>query len=160
PEAGVPGTTPTGGTSGGTPQPQTLTGGAWDDNLNFDFYQKYLAQMASLAGAPLTNHTQLAPVTGPQATGLDVAIVLDTTGSMGDELAYLQAEIEDIATRTSTRYPGLAPRWGAVFYRDVNDAYLTRSADFTADVSQFKSTLLAQSADGGGDYQESPEKGL
>ena len=34
-----------------------------------------------------------------QTDGLDVLFLFDTTGSMGDELSYLQAEFKDIAEK-------------------------------------------------------------
>ena len=38
------------GQGGGGAQPGTLTSGAWDDNLNFDFYRRYLDSMAAVEG--------------------------------------------------------------------------------------------------------------
>jgi hypothetical protein len=232
PSPGAPAPTPTAG---------KLTAGTWDDNLNFDFYEKYLADMAASqvaglptierrnrlvvtvvdgAGAPLagarvtvseagkrlfesttrgdgklfvfpgTIGAQLGdPFTIAVAAGsasasaaahvgdakvdvavvgahaapaasLDLALVVDTTGSMGDELAYLTVEMNDIVARVSQQFPNVSQRWAAIFYRDVGDEYVVRSFDFTASLPELTSHIAAQSAGGGGDFPEAPEQGL
>jgi hypothetical protein len=95
-------------------------------------------------------------------TTLDVALVIDTTGSMGDELAYLKTELDAIAGTLTTRHPGVAQRWALVVYRDAEagDEYATRVFDFTSDLAAFRANLAAQSFGGGGDYPESPELAL
>src|SRR5439155_8031440 len=79
-----------------------------------------------------------------------------------DEIAYLKAEFKAMASTLAARFPDAAQRWGLVLYRDVGagDLYTVRSFPFTADVNEFQSEIAAQSADGGGDYPESPELGL
>jgi hypothetical protein len=91
---------------------------------------------------------------------LDVALVVDTTGSMGDEIAYLKVELENIVSDVRAQYPGVAQRFALIVYRDLGDAYVVRSFDFTPDVTTFRAQLAAQSADGGGDYPESPDLAL
>lgn len=91
---------------------------------------------------------------------LDVQLVLDTTGSMGDELAYLQGEFDAIAAKVHARFPNLTPRWSLVVYRDKGDAYVTREFDFTADAARFRRDLRAQGAAGGGDTPEAVVEGL
>ena len=39
----------------------------------------------------------------PSTKALDLMFVFDTTGSMGDELRYLQTEFEDIAKKLLTK---------------------------------------------------------
>jgi hypothetical protein len=39
--------------------------------------------------------------------GLDVAIVIDTTGSMGDEIRYLQAELVNVSSAVKTLFPAV-----------------------------------------------------
>jgi hypothetical protein len=91
---------------------------------------------------------------------LDISLVIDTTGSMTDELAYLQSEFLAISTAINARYPNAEPRWSLVVYRDLQDDYVVRPFDFTTDVQLFRAHLAAQSADGGGDFPEAPERGL
>jgi hypothetical protein len=91
---------------------------------------------------------------------LDLAIVLDTTGSMGDELEYLKAEIKGIAAAVHERFPDVNQRYALVLYRDDGDEYLTRPFEFTPAVDDFRRNLAAQSAAGGGDYPEAMHRGL
>ena len=222
---------------GGGIQAGTLTAGAWDDNLNFDFYRSYLTRFGQQTGAPaipradrvtvqvvngdgdpvagaevrasVGGNAQVTTTTGadgriylfptwdalgasfeisavlgsasanttvdasadsitlrlegvaaepPQA--LDVALVIDTTGSMGDELEYLKAEFDSIVSALSRRFPGVTQRWGLVVYRDDGDEYVTRQSNFTLDLTAFKQEFSRHSAGGGGDYPEAPERGL
>ncbi len=94
-----------------------------------------------------------------EQTRLDLAFVVDATGSMGDEIAYLQAELAAIANRITSEHPGLSVRFGLVVYRDVGDEYVSRLFDF-APLAQFQARLDDQSANGGGDYPEAAEQGM
>ena len=148
------------------PQAGQLTAGGWDDNLNFDFYKKYL----SLSGDPSTNglpsftlderdaaRLQLAQRT--PKTELDLTFLLDTTGSMGDELAYLQGELDGIAQSITTKHPQMQPRFNLVVYRDKYDDYVVRSFEWGT-AAQLKTVLMQQSVAGGGDYPEAVAQGL
>jgi hypothetical protein len=73
---------------------------------------------------------------------------------MGDELEYLKVEIDHIAAEVHARFPNVDQRFGLILYRDQGDAYVTRSFDFTASLPDFRRTLAAQTAAGGGDYPE------
>jgi hypothetical protein len=148
-----------------------LTAGAWDDNRNYDFFTAYLASQGSIAGAPTLTRAQrdaahaLFAGNRTPKQHLDVAIVIDTTGSMGDEAAYLKAEFQNITTTIAADFPSADQRWALVAYRDrpdtdPGDAYVTKTWDFTSDTSQFQSSLGSLSADNGGDYPEAPELGL
>ena len=147
------------------PQAGTLTAGAWDDNRNFDFFLAYRDQKAQALGpsalafareeieaAKLAYAGQRAP-----KQKIDVALMIDTTGSMGDELRYLQTELVAIATTVRAKYPDAGQRWSLVFYRDQGDEYVTRVFDFQADAEPVRQNLGAQSAGGGGDFPEAPD---
>lgn len=100
---------------------------------------------------------------GAQATlprNLDLAIVLDTTGSMGDELNHLKAEIRGISQAIKEKFPEVKQRFSLVLYRDEGDEYVVRRFDFTDSLDTFQKNLAAQSAGGGGDYPEAMHKGL
>ena len=88
---------------------------------------------------------------------LDLAFVVDCTGSMSDELEYLKVEIRSIAQRIARGYPQVAQRFALVCYRDEGDDYVTRVHDFDA-LERFHATLGKQSAGGGGDYEEAVDK--
>ncbi|MCA9071040.1 MAG: VWA domain-containing protein, partial [Planctomycetaceae bacterium] len=85
---------------------------------------------------------------------LDLALVVDTTSSMSDELEYLKVEIDQIAHTVSKMYPGVDQRYSLIVYRDETDAYVRRVFDFTDSLEKFRENLSAQSAYGGGDHPE------
>lgn len=85
---------------------------------------------------------------------LDLLLTLDATGSMTDEMRYLQVELTSILDRLKSDHPALDIRVGFVAYRDHGDAFLVQQEDFTSDFPSFNLTLGALSADGGGDTPE------
>lgn len=95
-----------------------------------------------------------------QSGNIDVAFVVDATGSMGDEITYLQAELTDVLQRVQALNGGQQLRAGAVFYRDENDAYLTRVQPFTTNFGQVNTFVNNQSAGGGGDFPEAVDEAL
>lgn len=91
---------------------------------------------------------------------VDVVFVFDATGSMGDELRYLQAEMNDVIARASAATGGLKIRTGAVVYRDHHDEYLTRISRLTDDIKTTQAFIDKQEANGGGDYPEAVPEAL
>lgn len=85
---------------------------------------------------------------------LDLAFVVDATGSMSDELEFLKIEIDAIVSQIQTAFPGVARRFALIVYRDFGDDYVTRVFDFTPSLGDFQNDLSAQFASGGGDYPE------
>ena len=90
----------------------------------------------------------------------DLMLAIDTTGSMGDEIAYLKSELRAILADISRSHPGLDIRLGLVAYRDLGDIYVTRTYPFTANLESMQANLRAQYADGGGDYPEAMDLAL
>jgi hypothetical protein len=90
---------------------------------------------------------------------VDVAFVVDATGSMGDELNYLTTELNHVMTRVAKKLQGLEFRTGAVVYRDFGDQYVTRHQPLgtSAEAQKF---LAEQRAGGGGDFPEAVQEGL
>ncbi len=95
-----------------------------------------------------------------QTLRLDLLFLLDTTGSMGDELSRIQQTIDSIAARIDAFTPRPQIRYGLVAYRDTGDAYVTQPADFTPDLAAFRTQLGALDANGGGDTQEALDEAL
>ena len=91
---------------------------------------------------------------------LDLMFVIDTTGSMGDELRYLKEEILDVIGKISDNNPDYTINLALLFYRDIGDEYVTRYFDFTTDIAQQQRNLSRQSANGGGDYPEAVDRAL
>ena len=92
--------------------------------------------------------------------GVDVMFVFDATGSMGDELRYLQAEMKDVIARAKKATGGLSIRTGAVVYRDHGDEYVTRISRLTDDIATTQAFIDKQYANGGGDYPEAVPEAL
>jgi hypothetical protein len=149
-------------------QSGTLTAGTWDDNQNFARFLDYRselvdAQMNGLLPVSEDDHVavqELGMGTPRPHLSLDISLVIDTTGSMSDELSYLQTEFMSLSQSIADTYPEAKQRWSLVVYRDQGDEYVTRSFDFDNDAEQFRSNLAAQSADGGGDFPEAPDQAL
>ncbi|WP_312846599.1 vWA domain-containing protein [Sphingopyxis sp. PET50] len=95
-----------------------------------------------------------------KATKLDLMLVIDTTGSMGDEIRYLQSELRAIISSITAKHRDLDIRVGFVFYRDIGDEYITRTVVFDRDIGRAQGTLAAQYATGGGDYPEAMDQAL
>ena len=87
---------------------------------------------------------------------LDVMFVFDTTGSMGDELMYLQKEFADIADQVADQ----STRFSVNFYRDQGDDYIVNSNEFITDISAVSALINDQYASGGGDYEEAVDLAL
>jgi Mg-chelatase subunit ChlD len=116
---------------------------------------------------PLTTSVQgttwnltLPGVQGTLPAELDLAFVVDATGSMGDELEYLKAELQAIAGTVRAEFPQVSTRFALVMYRDDGDEYVVRTFDFTSDLGTFQQRLDQQRANGGGDYPEAMERAL
>ncbi len=91
---------------------------------------------------------------------IDIALVVDATGSMGDELEFLKSELQDVIGRVKAQRTNVEINLGAVFYRDEGDAYLTRESPFSTDISMISEFIDAQSAGGGGDFPEAVHSAL
>ena len=92
--------------------------------------------------------------------GADVLFVFDATGSMGDELRYLQEEMKDVIARAKQATGGLNIRTGAVVYRDHGDEYITRISRLTEDIKTTQNFIDKQEANGGGDFPEAVPEAL
>lgn len=91
---------------------------------------------------------------------VEVAFVVDATGSMGDEINFLKAELNDVIYQVKNSHPTLHFRYANVFYRDHGDAYLTKPMPFTTSLSETVAYISEQHAMGGGDYEEAVEIAL
>jgi Carboxypeptidase regulatory-like domain/Secretion system C-terminal sorting domain/von Willebrand factor type A domain len=91
---------------------------------------------------------------------LDIAFVVDATGSMGDEIAYLKSEVVDVIRRVKMNNQSLEIRTASVFYRDFTDEYVTKIFPFGKSLKQNLAFIRNQSANGGGDFEEAVPEGL
>jgi hypothetical protein len=106
-------------------------------------------------------HRITLPVRRPEGRAkLDVLFLIDTTGSMGDEIDRLKDSVRSVAERISGLPAGADLRLGMTVYRDRGDLFVTRTFDFTSSVDVFKTALADVRADGGGDTPEDLNAGL
>ncbi|MEQ9500735.1 MAG: VWA domain-containing protein [Deltaproteobacteria bacterium] len=153
------------GAGAGTIEAGTLTAGVWDDNFNYETFDAYVDETANLDGLPDISQAQRDEANRHWAQRgkrdrLDIAFVLDTTGSMWDELDYLRAEFAALAEQIERNNPNADPRYALVAYGDEGETYVTDVTDFTSDTADFQRTLETQETTGGGDYPEAPDRGL
>src|SRR5712672_1408988 len=91
---------------------------------------------------------------------VEVAFVLDTTGSMGGLIEGAKRKIWSIATAIVDSNPDADIRMGLVAYRDIGDDYVTKKFDLTTDIQDLYASLLELKARGGGDWPESVNEAL
>ena len=103
---------------------------------------------------PVDEITFVTAASAPAKSGLQVMFILDTTGSMGDELAYLQKDFVSIAEDAGT--DGIT--YSVNFYRDEGDEYVTKCNGFTGDIEYVKSLISAEYSRGGGDTPEAVDR--
>ncbi|HET6899645.1 MAG TPA: vWA domain-containing protein, partial [Vicinamibacteria bacterium] len=113
------------------------------------------AASARPAAPKITAETKIAAdqkiAGGPR---VEVAFVLDTTGSMGGLIDGAKRRIWSIARRIGEGRPRPDLRIALVAYRDIGDAYVTRTYDFTGDMDEVFAHLSEFRAEGGGDGPE------
>lgn len=95
---------------------------------------------------------------------IEIMFVVDTTGSMGDELSFLCDELAGVVTRVADAV-NCDIRMGLLFYRDEGDEYLTKKFDFvevttSAGLNTVVSNINKQRSAGGGDYPEAVDTAL
>lgn len=95
-----------------------------------------------------------------ESVKLDLMIMLDTTGSMGDELSYIKAELNDMIQRIAEEGKTADIRLSVNFYRDHGDEYTVKYYEFTSDIDKCIEYISAQHADGGGDTPEAVDEAL
>jgi len=91
---------------------------------------------------------------------VEVAFVLDTTGSMSGLIEGAKRKIWSIATSIIDADPDAEIRMGLVAYRDIGDDYVTKKFDLTSDIQDLYANLLELKARGGGDWPESVNEAL
>ena len=91
---------------------------------------------------------------------VDIAFVVDATGSMSDEIDFLKNELYDVLQRIQDTLKDNKLMTSAVFYRDEGDDYLTRENPFSNNITSTINFIKNQSANGGGDFPEAVHSAL
>lgn len=99
-------------------------------------------------------------INGKAATKkLDLMFMIDTTGSMGDELEYLKTEIRDIIAKI-VGDRNYSVRTSVNFYRDKGDEYIVHATPFTTDPEEVYEYIRKEYSAGGGDFPEAVHTAL
>lgn len=119
-------------------------------------YQREImaAQRAKAGGTVLRADEFKSRMDELRKNGLEIAICLDVTGSMGGVLKESKEKIESLSMILGTLVGNV--RIGLVTYRDAVATVLPLTKNWSA----FKKALDAQQASGGGDGPEGVEKGV
>lgn len=96
----------------------------------------------------------------PENVPVDIAIVLDTTGSMQSQIDRLKKTLKAIHFQLTNLPARPDIRFALVAYRDQGDDYVTKPYQFTTDVRAFQRILDSLDADGGGDTPEDLQAAL
>ena len=141
--------------------PETLTAGE-SGQLKISVERDSFTSKTSIF--PEKNATHTLTLDGKMTYGnsvpLDVLFLLDSTGSMDDEIQQIKVTLASIAKRVSNLPANPDLRFGMVSYRDREDTYVTRLHDFDRNVERFQQTIRGVRADGGADYPESLNQAL
>lgn len=85
----------------------------------------------------------------------DVAIVLDTTSSMSDDISNVKRNMGRLLEKLKEKSSSIGLRLSLILYRDKGDDYLVRIAqDFTSDITIIDTAIQTVTVAGGGDEPE------
>jgi hypothetical protein len=80
---------------------------------------------------------------------LDLVFVIDVSGSMDDELAWLKNEFEGLVRDMRRSYPAVDLRFGLVAYQSPGDPFVIKNFGFTRNVAGMQGWLHGLEATGG-----------
>lgn len=91
---------------------------------------------------------------------VDIAFVVDATGSMGDEIKYLKDELLDVIEYSKAQNPNIELSTATVFYKDQTDHYVVKYDEFDEDIEVTMDFIRSQKHGGGGDTPEAVDSAL
>ena len=91
---------------------------------------------------------------------VQIAFMVDATGSMSDELEFLKMDLKNVISKVEEGNKNLKISTATVFYRDEGDEYVVKHSDFTKDINKTIQFINSQKADGGGDFPEAVHTAL
>ena len=146
-------------------RPTSGAGGWWENGqLHISVERDGFTGETILVPQEGDSHTHTVTLDGKMTYGmsvpLDVLFLLDSTGSMADEIKQIKATLQSIAKRVSNLPANPDLRFGMVSYRDRDDTYVTQLHDFDRNVERFQQTIRGVRASGGNDYPESLNQAL
>ena len=131
------------------------------EDKKYNFNVEYMGSVFEVNGHKLDKNTPVS-IDVPCANNnlIEIMFVVDATGSMGDEIRYLQAEVQDVVNRIAELDQAKTVRSGAIFYRDHGDQYLSRRKELSTDTKALNTFIQEQRAGGGGDFPEAIDYAL
>lgn len=145
-------------------QARQLTAGTTDDVSDSQGYAKYLRDSQTFIDRldlpqsyldiepNLDRHNE-------QPRAVQIALVIDTTSSMSDELEYLKVEMRTIAEKVAHEFPGVEQEFALIAYRDQGDEYVVHAGGFQS-LHGFVDDLGKEFSGGGGDYPEAMDQAM
>ena len=97
-------------------------------------------------------------VQGLRKVGIDLALVIDTTGSMQSVIEDVKREVRGFIGDLQEMVP--ASRVAVVAYRDKGEEYVTKWVDFSYKTAKVQGFVDGLRADGGGDYEEAVRQAI
>ncbi len=92
-------------------------------------------------------------------SGIDLALVIDTTGSMGDDIASVKASASEIVDGLFIESP--CSRVAIVLYKDFGDSYVTKTQlSFSSNKDHIIAAINSITVGGGGDFREAVHSGI
>ena len=96
---------------------------------------------------------------------IKLMFVIDATGSMGDEMSYITAELVDVISRVAEQAEQVKIELALLFYRDDGDQEKFAYHDFEIVSQEYGlekqlKVLKSQYATGGGDYPEAVDEAM
>lgn len=95
---------------------------------------------------------------GLSKKGIDLVIVVDSTGSMQSVLDEVKAEMRHFIAELRSMVE--LSRVGVVAYRDRGEEYMVKWVDFSFHTTKVQKFVDSLRADGGGDYEEAVKQGI
>jgi hypothetical protein len=158
---------PTGGSLSSPPSsPRTVRTMMMDSSFHSDSdgmsgTAKHMSPSSVMMGSHRKDRDlQVAMRSVSAAESVDLAFVIDATGSMLKHIQNVKRSIRSIVTKCRRTHSSLRLRLAVVAYRDLSDAVPVEVLDFCSSVERFESFLTSLRAVGGGDTPEDMATGI
>ena len=127
------------------------------DAVNYDIKIKYLNQNNEMVENIETVNGDTSFIIDAmeyEINKIELLFMIDTTGSMSDEINYIKAEVKDVIRRVKAANDNVEIKVGILLYRDYGDFYITKSFAFNDDIEEVQRFINNAKAAGGGDFEE------
>jgi hypothetical protein len=133
----------------------------WGNFFGKDSKEKNMQIVATVAGKdyvydkphlfPKGINQLVVPVECEVPDQIEIAFVVDATGSMNDEIKFLKSDVINIIEDARNDLNGISINLGSVFYRCLGNSYVTVSTPLSTDIKQTINFINRQNSGEGGD---------